>query len=89
MIQREHNPIPRTAFLDERFADISGVIWSRIGLGNLSRQIRPITYVHNPLAQVPLPTNWGGWDREFVTTSQGDRWEANDILAQAPASEAS
>lgn len=89
LIQREHNPIPRTAFLDERFADISGVIWSRIGLGNLSRQIRPITYVHNPLAQVPLPTNWGGWDREFVTTSQGDRWEAHDILAQASASEAS
>lgn len=82
-IQRERNPIPRTAFLDERFADISGVIWSRIGIGNLSRQVRPITYVHNPLAQTPLPLNWGVWDREFVTTRRGDGWEANDILAQA------
>nr|WP_315229779.1 hypothetical protein [uncultured Albidiferax sp.] len=82
-IQRERNPIPRTAFLDERFADISGVIWSRIGIGNLSRQVRPITYVHNPLAQTPLPLNWGVWDREFVTTRRGDEWEANDILAQA------
>lgn len=63
-IQRERNPIPRTAFLDERFADILGVIWSRIGIGNLSRQVRPITYVHNPLAQTPLPLNWGVWDRE-------------------------
>ena len=89
LIQRERNPIPRTAFLDERFADISGVIWSRISLGNLSRQVRPITYVHNPLAQIPLPTNWGVWDREFVTRPQGDRWEANDILAQVPAVEAS
>ncbi|MFT4933976.1 MAG: hypothetical protein ACI9LT_000649 [Pseudoalteromonas distincta] len=85
LIQRERNPIPRTAFLDERFADISGVIWSRISLGNLSRRLRPITYVHNPLAQTPLPSNWGIWDREFVTTPQGDQWEANDILAQAPA----
>jgi hypothetical protein len=88
-IERERNPIPRTAFLDERFADISGVIWSRISLGNLSRRLRPITYVHNPLAQTPLPSNWGIWDREFVTAPQGDQWEANDILAQAPAAEAS
>lgn len=88
LIHRERNPIPRTAFLDERFADISGVIWSRVGLGNLSRQVRPITYVHNPLAQVPLPTNWGVWDREFVTTRQGEGWEASDILAAATAATA-
>jgi len=84
-IDRERNPIPRTAFLDERFADISGVIWSRVGLGNLSRRSRPLTYVHNPLAQVPLATSWGVWDREFVITPRGDEWEANDILAQAAA----
>ena len=72
--------IPRTAFLAKCFADISGVIWSRIGIGNLSRQVRPISYVHNPLAQTPLPTNWGVWDREFVTTRHGDEWQANDIL---------
>lgn len=88
LIERAHNPIPRTAFLDERFADISGVIWSRVGLGNLSRQVRPITYVHNPLAQVPLRTNWGIWDREFVTTARGDAWESNDILAPAAVAEA-
>ncbi|MCG7394259.1 hypothetical protein MHY87_15240 [Microvirga sp. ACRRW] len=85
-IQRERSPIPRTAFVDERFANISGVIWSRIGIGNLSRQARPITYVHNPLAQIALPRNWGIWDREFVTTWLGNEWEASDILAQADAS---
>lgn len=89
LIQRERNPIPRTAFLDERFADISGVIWSRVGLGNLSRQVRPVTYVHNPLAQVPLPANWGVWDREFVTAQQGDGWESSDILAAPAAAKAS
>jgi hypothetical protein len=85
-IHRERDPIPRTAFLDERFANISGVIWSRIGIGNLSRLDRPITYVHNPLAQVPLPANWGVWDREFVTTQHANGWESNDILAHAVAS---
>ena len=88
-IYRDRNPIPRTAFLDERFADISGVIWSRISIGNLSRQVRPITYVHNPFAQTPLPTNWGVWDREFVTTRRGDEWEVSDVLAKAAAVEAS
>ncbi len=88
LIQRERNPIPRTAFLDPRFAHISGVIWSRIGIGNLARQVRPITYVHNPLAETPLPPNWGVWDREFVTTQRGGEWEANDILSEASAVEA-
>jgi hypothetical protein len=89
LIHRERNPIPRTALLDERFADISGVIWSRVALGNLSRQVRPITYVHNPLAHIQLPTNWGVWDREFVTTRQGEGWQASDILASAAAAEES
>ncbi|RUX29321.1 hypothetical protein EOA23_13975 [Mesorhizobium sp. M2A.F.Ca.ET.042.01.1.1] len=84
LIERERNPIPRTAFLDQRFADISGVIWSRVSLGNLSRRVRPLTYVHNPLAQVPLPARWGIWDREFVATPEGEGWEASDILAPAP-----
>ena len=81
VIHREGNPIPRNAFLEERFSDISGVIWSRVGLGCLSRKIRPLTYVHNPLADVPLPMNWGVWDREFVTVPDDDVWKANDILA--------
>lgn len=88
LIDRARNPIPRTAFLDERFADVSGVIWSRVGLGNMSRGGRPITYVHNPLAHVPLPTNWGVWDREFVAAPNGDGWEASDILAPTDVAEA-
>ncbi len=86
-IPSERRPIPRWAFLDERFADVSGVIWSRIGLGNCSRKIRPITYVHNPLARVSLAKKWGFWDREFVITQEGDRWQATDILAPACAAE--
>lgn len=60
-------------------------LWSRVGLGNLSRRTRILTYIHGPLAQVPLATNWGVWDHEFVVTPRGDVWEGNEILAQAAA----
>lgn len=80
-IERRERPIPRTAFLDPNFADVSGVLWSRVSLGNLSRRTRPLTYVHNPLARRPLATRWGVWDREFVTVLDGEDWEATDVLA--------
>ena len=80
-IARQGVPIPRTAFLNDSFADVSGVLWSRVSLGNLSRKVRPLTYVHNPLAKHPLPTRWGVWDREYVTTLDGENWAATDILA--------
>lgn len=80
-IERKGGSIPRTALIDDRFADVSGVLWSRISLGNLSRQKRPLTYVHNPLATRPLPNRWGIWDREFVTTFDGETWSTTDILA--------
>jgi len=80
-IARQRTPIPRTAFLDPAFADASGVLWSRVSLGNLSRRARPLTYVHNPLATRPLPSPWGVWDRESVTVVEGDDWEATDVLA--------
>lgn len=82
-IHRAGSPIPRSAFLNDRFSHVSGVVWSRLGLGNLSRQVRPITYVHNPLALVPLATHWAPWDREFLTTLQGDEWECRDLAADS------
>ncbi|MGV2981967.1 hypothetical protein ACERNI_17500 [Camelimonas sp. ID_303_24] len=80
-IARQGPPVDRSAFLNPRFKDVSGVLWSRVSLGNLSRKIRPLTYVHNPLAAHPLPQRWGVWDREFVTVIDGEDWEAKDILA--------
>jgi hypothetical protein len=75
--------VPRTAFLDEQFAPISGIIWSRIAIGNMSRNERPLTLVHNPLAAIKMPQLWGAWDREFVT--KDDHWSATDILKPIPA----
>lgn len=81
-ISRRHNdPIPRTGFVDGSFTHISGIIWSRVSIGNMSRDQRPLMYLHNPLADAPLCRNWGVWDREFVATRNDDNWEISDILA--------
>ena len=80
LIERQDGVIPRTAFLDETFSAVSGVVWSRASLGNFSAQVRPLTLVHNPLAAVPISQNWGVWDREFVTLERADGWTTEDIL---------
>jgi hypothetical protein len=82
-IQRQGGVIPRTAFLDERFCHISGAIWSRAGIGNMVRDERPLTFVHNPIAKVPMSASWGVWDREFVTEEREGQWEARDVIADA------
>lgn len=80
-IERAGGRIPRTAFLDERFRAVSGVVWSRASIGNMSRVERPLSLVHNPLASVAMAERWGVWDREFVTRPDRDHWTATDVLA--------
>jgi len=82
-IARQGPAIPRTAFVTDTFSHISGIIWSRVSIGNMSRLQSPLTFVHNPLALVPMQQAWGVWDREFVTTSHDGEWQAVDILAPA------
>jgi hypothetical protein len=81
-IARERGPISRTAFLDDQFGHISGILWSRASIGNMSRDQRPLTLVHNPKAEIGLPQKWGVWDREFVASEADDRWTATDVLAK-------
>ena len=80
-IPRKGGIVPRDAFLTSEFAPISGVIWSRASIGNMSSEVRPLTLVHNPMATIPMNKLWGVWDREFVATHKGDEeWTARDIL---------
>jgi leucyl-tRNA synthetase len=79
-ISRQGDPIPRTAFIDGPFAHVSGVLWSRVSIGNMSRAERPLTFVHNPQSDVGLSQSWGVWDREFVAKNDGDRWTVEDLL---------
>ncbi|MFZ1991964.1 MAG: hypothetical protein WAW96_19590 [Alphaproteobacteria bacterium] len=82
-IQRRGAAVQRTAFLDKTFSHVSGIIWSRVGIGNMSEEARPLSFVHNPLATYPMIRHWGVWNREFVTTQHGDGWQVSDILAEA------
>ncbi len=80
-ITRAGSAIPRTAFLDPLFANVSGLVWSRTGIGHLGQRDRPLTLVHNPLAKQQMPQRWGVWDREFVTTLEKENWFSTDITA--------
>jgi hypothetical protein len=80
-IERQRGTIPRAAFLDDRFAHISGVVWSRVGVGNMCRQVRPLTFVHKPRAAISMPHSWGVWDHEYIYSEYEDRWEVRDILS--------
>jgi hypothetical protein len=79
-IPREEGAIPRTAFMDDRFSHISGMIWSRVSIGNMNRAERPLSLIHNLVAANPIPRNWGVWDREFVCEDDGESWTVTDIL---------
>lgn len=78
-IERLGGEIPRTAFSGPEFSHVSGVLWSRIGLGNLSRQVRPLTMVHNPYTEVPIDQGWGPWDKEYVVSEDASGWVAHNI----------
>lgn len=78
-IERLNGVIPRTAFADGQFSHVSGVLWSRIGLGCLSRIIRPLTMAHNPYADVPIEAGWGPWDKEYIAEQVDSDWVVNDI----------
>lgn len=82
-IERANGDIPRTAFLDDEYRQISGLIWSRAGIGNFNRNVRPISIIHNPVSEVRMPKGWSAWDREYVARRQEDGWQVEDILAEA------
>jgi hypothetical protein len=80
-IPRAHaRHIPRTAFVDPTFSCTSGLLWSRVGIGNINHAKRPLSFIHNPLSDTPMPQRWGVWDREFVATENTDGWTVTDIL---------
>ena len=70
------DPILRTAFQDERFADISGLIWSRRSTGNFLGQADDLVYVHNQVARKPIPRKWVRWAEEFYPIDGGKKLRA-------------
>jgi hypothetical protein len=70
------DPILRTAFQDERFTDISGLIWSRRSPGNFLGQADDLVYVHNQVARKPIPRKWARWAEEFYPIDEGKKLRA-------------
>lgn len=72
--------MPRTAFLDPRFSELAGVVWSRISIGQISREQRPLSFVHNLSSARTLQEGWGCWDREWRAQLEGAALSGSDIL---------
>ncbi len=50
--------VRRTAFQNEYFAGIDGLIWSHRSTGNFLGNTDDLVFVHNQLAKHPLPKGW-------------------------------
>jgi hypothetical protein len=64
---------PRTAFQNEYFAGIDGLIWSRRSTGNFLGNTDDLVYVHNQLAKRPLPKRWMNWQEELFPVDGGKK----------------
>jgi hypothetical protein len=64
---------PRTAFQNEYFAGIDGLIWSRRPTGNFLGNTDDLVYVHNQLAKRPLPKRWMNWQEELFPVDGGKK----------------
>lgn len=81
-IQRAGAPIQRTAFLHPYFEHVSGLIWSRAGIGNMDRGARPLTLIHNYAAVTEMPRGWDVWDREYIADIDRHGLRLTDLCAQ-------
>ncbi len=71
-IKREgKDPIPRSAFQNELFAGISGLIWSRRSIGNFLGQRDDFMFVHNQAAARPIRRKWMNWVEEYQPVEGG------------------
>lgn len=71
IIREGKDPIPRTAFQNELFAGISGLIWSRRSIGNFLGQPDDFMFVHNLAAARPIPRKWMNWVEEYQPVEDG------------------
>jgi hypothetical protein len=65
--------VARTAFQNEYFSGIDGLIWSRRSSGNFLGNTDDLVYVHNQLANLPLPKRWLNWAEEYFPVDGGKK----------------
>jgi hypothetical protein len=72
--------VSKKSDIENAYPHVSGIIWSKISLTDMSREHCPFTFMHNPLAAVPLQEGWGVWDHELVVMERDANWDVLDIL---------
>jgi hypothetical protein len=65
--------VPCTAFQNEYFSGIDGLIWSHRSTGNFLGNTNDLVYVHNQLAKRPLPKRWMDWQEEYSPIDGGTK----------------
>jgi hypothetical protein len=69
----KESPIPRTAFQHEHFSGISGLIWSLRSAENFLGRKHDFVYVHNQIAERPIPRRWIRWADQYFSADEGKR----------------
>lgn len=61
----------RTAFRNDDYKAISGLIWSLRSIGNFLGQPHDLLYLHNQAAERPIPRRWFKWADEYYPSKDG------------------
>jgi hypothetical protein len=74
---KKPDAVPRTAFQNDYFSDIDGLIWSRRSIGYFLGNADDLVLVPNQLAKRPVPGRWLNWlnsiSRSTATRSSAAR----------------
>ena len=63
--------VVRTAFRNDDYKSISGLIWSLRSIGNFMGQPHDLLYLHNQAAERPIPQHWFRWADEYFSSGDG------------------
>jgi hypothetical protein len=61
----------RTAFRNDDYKSISGLIWSQRSIGNFMGQSNDLLYLHNQAAERPIPRRWFNWADQYFSSNDG------------------
>lgn len=56
--KKSGSPVSTTSFYDREYSVVSGLLYSNVGAYNLLEAGRDFVFLHNPLADNPLPLGW-------------------------------
>jgi hypothetical protein len=63
--------VARTAFRNDDYKSISGLIWSLRSIGNFMGQSHDLLYLHNQVAERPIPRRWFNWADQYFSSDNG------------------